>query len=79
MRSRIAERAYRYAVDKGFSLFGWYRLMKLYVSSSNPKACLVCIIEVVKYYKEHKVVFKKELPDWIENILSAMCSGCGLN
>jgi hypothetical protein len=76
-KSRLAERAYRYVVDKGFSLYAWARLMKVYVRAGNPKAVLVCIMEVIKQL-EHEKVFFEYLPAWTDEILAKMCRGCGI-
>ena len=77
MRNRLAERAYRYVVDKGFSLFAWYRLMRVYVKGGNPKAVLVCIMEVVKQLETESIAFDA-LPEWAEELLGEMCRGCGI-
>lgn len=76
LKNRLAERAYRYVVDKGFSLFAWYRLMKIYVKGGNPKAVLVCIMEVIKQLEQEKIVFDG-IPGWVEEIIGKMCRGCG--
>ncbi|OMJ81867.1 hypothetical protein SteCoe_17568 [Stentor coeruleus] len=76
LKNRLAERAYRYVVDKGFSLYAWYRLMKIYAKGGNPKAVLVCIMEIIKQLEQEKIVFDG-LPGWIEEILCKMCGGCG--
>ena len=76
LRNRLAERAFRYVVDKGFSLFSWFHLMKVYVKAGNPKAVIVCMMEVIKQLEQEKVVFDA-VPGWIEEILGAMCRGCG--
>lgn len=78
LKPKLAERAYRYSNEKGFSLFSWYRLMKVYCKTCNPRAALVCIIEVVKELKAVGVEFNETLPEWIEEILCKLCSGCGL-
>lgn len=54
-RSRFGEQAYRHAIDKGFSLFAWSRLMGLYMESGNPKAVLICVAEILKQFKEEGV------------------------
>ena len=77
MKSRLAERAYRYVVDKGFSVFAWFRLMKVYVKAGNPKAVLVCIIELIKQLENEKVYFDA-LPPWVDEILAKLCRGCGI-
>ena len=77
MRNRLAERAYRYVVDKGFSLFAWYRLMKVYVKGGNPKAVLVCIMEVIRQLESENIAFDT-LPEWTEELLGELCRGCGV-
>jgi hypothetical protein len=76
IRTRLAERAYRYVVDKGFSLFAWYRLMKIYVKGGNPKAVIVCVTEVISQLEQEKILFN-ELPSWMDEVLAEMCKGCG--
>jgi hypothetical protein len=46
-RKRLAERAYRNGIEKGFSLYAWSRLLKIYGETYNPKACLVCMAEIL--------------------------------
>ena len=46
-RKRLAERAYRNGIEKGFSLFAWSRLLRIYCETYNPKACLVCMAEIL--------------------------------
>lgn len=76
-KTRLAERAYRYVVEKGFSLFAWYRLMKIYVKIGNPKAVLVCIMEMIKQLEQENIVFDG-IPPWTEEILGKMCRDCGI-
>ena len=45
-RKRLAEKAYRNAIEKGFSLFTWCRLLNIYQETFNSKACLVCMAEI---------------------------------
>ena len=78
-KERLAERAYRYVVEKGFSLYAWYKLMKIYTKSCNPLAVLTCVIEVVKHLMKDGVALAGDLPEWIEVELSQICSGCGIN
>ena len=40
-RKRLAEKAYRNAIERGFSMYAWYRLLDIYSETYNPKACLV--------------------------------------
>ncbi|CAG9335845.1 BUD7_1 [Blepharisma stoltei] len=77
-RPKLAEKAYRYAVDSGFSMFAWHRLMKIYVRSGNPKAVLVCMVEVLKQLGESEYeIDMRNLPPWMEVVLAEMCSECG--
>ena len=76
LRYRQAERAYRYVVDKGFSIFAWHRLMKIYTKAGNPKAVLVCVVEMVKQMESENIAFET-LPQWIEVLLAKLCKGCG--
>ena len=46
-RKRLAERAYRNAIEKGYSLYAWTSLLKIYADTYNPKACLVCMAEIL--------------------------------
>lgn len=63
-------------MEKGFSLFAWFRLMKIYTKAGNPKAVLVCMAEFVKQMENDNVVFESA-PCWIEEILGKLCKGCG--
>ena len=40
-RKRLAEKAYRNSIERGFSLYAWHRLLEIYSETYNPKACLV--------------------------------------
>jgi hypothetical protein len=51
-RKRLAERAFRNAIERGFSLFAWYKLLTIYGETFNPKACLVCIAEILDQAEE---------------------------
>jgi hypothetical protein len=46
-RKRLAERAYRNGIEKGFSLYAWSRLLRIYAETYNSKACLVCMAEIL--------------------------------
>lgn len=37
-RKRLAEKAYRNAIERGFSLYTWHRLLEIYSETYNPKA-----------------------------------------
>mmetsp|Transcript_7801 Transcript_7801/g.7656 ORF Transcript_7801/g.7656 Transcript_7801/m.7656 type:complete len:91 (+) Transcript_7801:61-333(+) len=52
--------------------------MKIYICSGNPKAVLICIIEVLKQLNANEYeVDMKTLPPWLEVVLAEMCSECG--
>ncbi|CAG9331032.1 BUD7_3 [Blepharisma stoltei] len=77
-RSRLAEKAYRHSVNAGFSLYGLYRLMKLYVKAGNPKSAVLCIIDTLAQIEQEKFIFDTEvLPPWIGMVLAKICSTCG--
>ena len=76
LRNKQAERAYRYVVEKGFSVFAWFRLMKIYAKAGNPKAVLVCMAEFAKQMENENIVFDS-MPLWVEEILGKLCKGCG--
>lgn len=76
LRNKQAERAYRYVVEKGFSVFAWFRLMKIYARAGNPKAVLVCMAEFAKQMENDNIVFDS-MPLWVEEILGKLCKGCG--
>ncbi len=55
-RKRLAERAYRNGIEQGFSLYAWSRLLKIYAETYNPKACLVCMAEILDQAEEDGLV-----------------------
>lgn len=61
----------------GFSLFAWYRLMKIYVKIGNPKAVLACFMEMIKQLEQENIIFNGT-PPWAEEILGKLCRGCGI-
>lgn len=77
-RKRLAERAYRNGIEKGFSLFAWSRLLKIYAETYNPKACLVCMAEVLDQSEEDGVDVFYRFPSWIEDVLHDLIAGNGL-
>ena len=50
--------------------------MKVYVKGGNPKAVLVCIMEIIKQLEQESIHFDS-MPVWIEEILGELCRGCG--
>lgn len=77
-RKRLAEKAYRNAVEKGFSLFTWYRLLNIYCDTMNSKACLVCIAEIFDQAEDDGIKHFNKLPSWIENVLYKLVAQHGL-
>jgi hypothetical protein len=60
----LAERAFRNAIEKGFSLHAWYRLLNIYSETLNPKACLVCIAEILDQAEDEGIeIFTKVIKD----------------
>lgn len=51
-RKRLAERAFRNAIERGYSLYAWTSLLKIYAETYNPKACLVCMAEILDQAEE---------------------------
>ena len=54
-RKRLAERAFRNAIEKGYSLYAWTALLKIYSETFNPKACLVCRAEILDQAEEEGI------------------------
>ena len=54
-RKKLAEKQYRKSVDAGTSYFAWWRLLKHYESTEQPKAVLVCLAEIMDRAEEDKV------------------------
>lgn len=77
-RTRLAEKAYRTAIENGFSLFAWYRLLKIYASTYNPKACLVCMAEVLDQAEYDGITHFPKLPYWMEDTLFELISVNGM-
>ena len=69
-RNRLAERAFRICIDKGFSLYAWHRLMAIYCDAGNPRATLVCIAEIIDQLQEDKISTNCVLPRWILEVLA---------
>jgi hypothetical protein len=77
-RKRLAERAYRNGIEKGFSLYAWSRLLKIYSETYNPKACLVCMAEILDQAEEDGIDTYTKFPSWIEEILYDLIASNGL-
>jgi hypothetical protein len=77
-RKRLAERAYRNGIDKGFSLFAWSRLLKIYADTYNPKACLVCMAEILDQSEEDGIQVYNKFPAWIEEVLHSLIASNGI-
>ena len=78
-RTKLAEKAYRSAIEIGYSSYTWYRLLKIYSSTLNPKACLVCIAEVLDQSEREGIRYFSKLPDWISQTLFELISINGLH
>src|SRR3569833_2374857 len=77
-RKRLAERAYRNGIEKGFSLYAWSRLLQIYTETSNPRACLVCMAEILDRAEEDGIDAFIKFPYWIEEVLHNMIANNGL-
>lgn len=77
-RKRLAERAFRNGIEKGFSLFAWSRLLKIYSDTCNPKACLVCMAEILDQAEEDGLQTYLKFPSWIEEALHGLISSNGI-
>jgi hypothetical protein len=74
----LAERAYRNGIEKGFSLYAWSRLLKIYAETYNPKACLVCMAEILDQAEEDGIDTFIRFPSWIEDTLHGLIAANGL-
>jgi hypothetical protein len=77
-RKRLAEKAYRNAIERGFSLFTWYRLLEIYSETYNPKACLVCVAEILDQADDDGIEKFSKLPYWIESVVYHLIAINGL-
>jgi len=78
-RKRLAEKAYRNAIERGFSLFAWYRLLNIYSETYNPKACLVCVAEVLDQADDDGIVKFVKMPYWMESVIYHLVAVNGLS
>ena len=77
-RKRLAEKAFRTAIDKGFSLYAWYRMLLIYAETYNPKACLVCMAEILDQAEMDGILHFSKLPFWMEEVLNELVAVNGL-
>lgn len=77
-RTRYAEKAYRTAIENGFSLYAWYRLLKIYAETYNPKACLVWMAEILDQAEYDGITHFPKLPHWMEDTLYELISVNGM-
>jgi len=77
-RKRLAEKAYRNAIERGFSLYTWYRLLDIYSETYNPKACLVCVAEILDQADDDGIEKFTKLPYWIESVVYHLVAVNGL-
>ncbi len=78
-RPRMAERAYRKVIQKGFSMFAWTRLLEFYTSANNVRASVACIAEVLEHFEEELSVKEYTgLPAWLEEPLNRMIAKNGI-
>lgn len=76
-RNRYAETAYRKAVERGFSLFAWRKLLGVYLEIENFKAALVCMAEILDELENEGVESFIFLPKWIEEGILHIISKVG--
>lgn len=77
-RKRLAEKAYRNAIERGFSMFTWHRLLEIYSETYNPKACLVCVAEILDQADDDGIDKFAKLPYWIESVVYHLVAVNGL-
>ncbi|CDW88693.1 clathrin-coated vesicle protein [Stylonychia lemnae] len=77
-RKRLAERAFRNGIEKGFSLYAWSRLLKIYADTYNPKACLVCMAEILDQAEEDGIEHYHKFPAWLEETLHDLIASNGI-
>lgn len=78
-RIRFAEKAYKKAIEKGFSLFAWTRLFKMYIEAANSKAALICLAEILDDMDSLGIEKFVDLPGWIEDPMYQMIATLGIN
>ena len=78
-RIRMAEKAYRKVIAKGYSVYAWNRLLDIYVTANNMHAAFSCIWDVFEYFTDIlKVSHYRAPPVWIENAVYRLVSKNGL-
>jgi len=78
-RTKMAERAYRRTITKGFSMYAWSRLLDFYTSANNLRASVACIAELLDHFTDDKGIseFPYGLPQWIEKYINRLISKNG--
>eukprot|EP00826_Nyctotherus_ovalis_P020722 TRINITY_DN16545_c0_g1_i2.p2 TRINITY_DN16545_c0_g1~~TRINITY_DN16545_c0_g1_i2.p2 ORF type:complete len:342 (+),score=101.72 TRINITY_DN16545_c0_g1_i2:1397-2422(+) len=68
---KMAEKAYRRVISKGFSLLVWTRLLEFYVIANNLRASVACIAEVLDYFTDELGIteYPRGLPAWMQEAL----------
>ncbi len=59
-------------------MYGWYRLLEIYSETLNPKACLVCMAEIIDQCLEDGIKYYSKFPGWMEDILNRLVANYGL-
>ena len=77
-RKKLAEKAYRNAIERGFSMFAWHRLLDIYCETLNPKACLVWVAEILDQADDDGIEKFAKLPYWIETVVYHLVAVNGL-
>jgi tetratricopeptide (TPR) repeat protein len=77
-RVRLMEKAFRKVVEKGFSMYAWHQLLKLYTTTGNTRAALTCIAEIMDNLEQNGTRDFPVLPFWIQDELYTMIHKKGL-
>ena len=78
LKDQASEIAYRKAVETGFNLFAWFRMIKLYASKKTWKAVMVCVGEVLEEIEHEGVKTNAGLPRWLEEAVLECVSEMGI-
>ena len=80
MQPKMAERAYRKVIAKGFSMFVWSRLLEFYVIANNVRASIACIAEVIDYFTDELGIteYPQGMPDWIQESIFKLLAKNGI-
>lgn len=79
-KMKMAERAYRRVISKGFSLFVWSRLLEFYTIANNLRASIACIAEVLDYFTDELGIidYPRGLPAWMQEALFKLIAKNGV-